>query len=195
MDASNRITIREWKKLHYRDARTDLVNLGRLQGAMDKAGNAPTLADLRTRELRKYLEFRQAALFTYLVGRFVVKPPLGYAMYEHEDYDSVIRWKEQRRNCYVAVQLKEIVPTHLNPKAEINVELAKLAKYVTSEHTVVAFHLNQSRLLDFSALAKPDTSCKEIWLYGALSSNQSQWFLYGNLLTDTPAFYETNYPI
>ena len=194
MDTLSRITIRKWEKLAYRDARADLVNLGRLQGAMDKAGDSPTLADLRNHELKKYLEIRQAALFTYFVGQVVVRAPIGYAMYEDEDYDCIIRWREQRRNCYVAVQLKEIVPTHLNPKADVDAELAKVAKkYTASKSTIVAFHLNQSGLLDFANVKKPATTCSEIWFYGALSPNQSQWFLFGNLLKE-PALHEINYP-
>lgn len=194
MNTSSRITIRKWKTLRYRDARADLVNLGRLQGVMDKAGNSPILADLRNHELGKYIEARQAALFTFFVGQMVVMAPTEYAMCEDQDYDCIVRWKEQRRNCYVAVQLKEIVPKHLNPKAEINAELAKLAKYVASESTIVAVHLNQTGPLDFSNLKMPETSCSEIWIYGALSSDQSRWFLYGNLIKE-PSFHEITFPI
>jgi hypothetical protein len=194
MDASNRIAIRRWRALPYRDARVDLVNLGRLQGLLDKAGTSPVLDDLRNHELKKYLEMRQAALFTYLVGETMQSATIGYAMYEDADHDCIIRWRESRRNCYVAVQLKEIVPVHLNPKADLSAELEKQAKkYTSSSHTVAAFHVNQSGLLDFSRIRKPDATFSEIWLYGALSPNQSQWFLFGDLLKE-PKLYEFSYP-
>lgn len=194
MDASNRITLRKWKTLSYRDARADLVNLGRLQGLMDKAGTSPKLDDLRNHELKQYVEIRQAALFTYLIGETIKRDSIGYAVHEDEDYDCVIRWREPRRNCYVAVQLKEVVPTRLNPKADLHTELAKLTKkYVASPRTVIAFHFNQSGPLDFSDVKKPDTTCSEIWLYGSLSANQSHWFLFGDLLKQ-PQLHELSFP-
>ncbi len=160
---------------------------------MDKAGRSPTLSDLRNHEFRTYLENRQAALFAHFVGEVVIKAPVNYVMCEEEDYDCIVRWRAQNRSCYLAVQLKEIVPTHLNPKAKINSELAKLSKYTASGSSIVAVHLNQTGLLDFSNLEKPNTSFSEIWLYGALSPSQSMWFLYGNLLKE-PMLHEINYP-
>lgn len=154
---------------------------------------SPTLSDLRNHEFKPHLEGRQAALFAYFVGKLVVKAPVEYAMYEDGDYDCVFRWREQDRNCYQAVQLKEVVPTHLNPKAEIRFELAKLAKYARSENTVVAFHLNQTGPLDFSHLSRPDIAFSGLWFYGALSPNQSRWLLYGDLLKE-PIAHEIDYP-
>lgn len=193
MDATNRIRHRQWAELPYRDAREDLVNLGRLQGTMERAGNSPTLSDLRNHELKAHVENRQAALFAHFAGELIIRAPVGYAMFEDEDYDCIFRWREQERNCYQAVQLKVIVPRRLNPKAEINREFAKLSKYKASSKTIAAFHINQTGLLDFSNLENPDTSICEIWLYGALSATQSQWFLYGNVLKN-PALHEINYP-
>lgn len=198
MDASNRIKLRRWARLPYRDAHTSLVNLGRLQGTMDRAGNSPRLSDLRNREFRPYLEHRQAALFAYFVSELIIRSPVDYVMFEDEDYDCIMRWRVQQHNCYQAVQLKEIAPTHLDPKAEINREFAKLSKKYgtlgrTPGNTIAAFHLNQTGLLDFSNLKGPNTSISEIWLYGALSQNQSRWFLYGNVLKE-PRLHEINYP-
>jgi hypothetical protein len=40
---------------------------------------------------------------------------------------------------------------------------------------------------------KPKTAAAEIWLYAALTPNQSRWFLYGNLLYRPQAF-EISWP-
>jgi hypothetical protein len=193
MKATNRIRLRGWKQLCFRDPRTDLVELAKLQAQMDKGGTSPVTDDLRVRELRKFLEYRQAALFAYFVGHSVLKTLVAYAVSEAEDYDSVLWWKVADRNHYLAVQLKEVVPEHLNPTADINSELAKLQKYVTSKETVVAVHVNRSGMIDFSGIRKPVACCAEIWLYGTLSADQSVWFLYGDLL-NAPHGHEIRYP-
>lgn len=193
MDILSRVTLRQWATLAYRDPRTDLINLGRLQGAMERTGHKPMLSDLRNHQFKGHLENRQAALFAHLVSALLLREPVEYVMHEHEDYDCILRWKVQHRTCYQAVQLKEIVPKSLNRMSEIDTELQKLSKYVGSEKTIAAFHLNQSGLVDFSNMKKPKTSISAIWLYGALTPNQSQWFLYGDVLK-RPVLRETSYP-
>jgi len=49
-------------------------------------------------------------------------------MTEEEDYDCVLWWKVEGKSRYAPVQLKEIVPPHINPNATVEVELAKLGK-------------------------------------------------------------------
>jgi hypothetical protein len=114
-------------------------------------------------------------------------------MVEEEDYDCVLKWKIDQRNRYARVQLKEIVPPHINPNATIESELAKLRKYPTSNQTIVAVHINQEGPLVWSSIAKPTTSVAEIWLYSALTPDQSLWFLYGDLL-DRPQGFEIPWP-
>jgi len=194
MNRPNEITARRWRSLDWRDPKTDLINLGKIQLQLaESTGITPKVADLRERELRKYLEWRQAALFAYFVSYAVVGEPIAYVLIEDEDYDAVIWRKSGKRNLYTPVQLKEVVPRDLNPKAEVNAELAKLTKYVTSEDTVVAVHLNQSGRFEFHDIKAPDTSCKEIWLYGAQTADQSKWLLYGDILNN-PKPYDIRYP-
>lgn len=193
MHPTDNITLRKWSKLNYRDPKTDLINLGRLQGQMDKFEGSPTVANLRRRDLRRYLEWRQAALFSYLMSTAVLDCPIAYAMSQDEDYDCVSWWIRDDKQYFTPIQLKEIVPKTLNPAAEIETELAKLEKYVTSERTVVAMHLNQSGRVEFSKIPKPKANCREIWLYGSITPDQSNWFLYGDLLGEA-LFFEVPYP-
>jgi hypothetical protein len=191
---ADRITGRKWRALPWRDPRADLVNLGRAQAELVRRGISVTHDDLRQHALKPFLENKQAALFAHFVGEAVLKAPIAYAMIEEEDFDCVLWCKADGRSRYARVQLKEVVPPHLNPNATIESELATLSKYPTSAQTIVAVHVNQEGPLVFSSIAKPATSVVEIWLYSALAADQSRWFLYGNLL-DRPQGFEIPWPI
>src|SRR5947207_15931178 len=94
-------------------------------------------------------------------------------MVEVEDYDCVIWCKVNGQNRYARVQLKEVVPPHVNPNASIESVLGNLNKYPTSDQTIVTVHLNVEGPLDLSSIAKPNTSVAEIWLYWSLTPDQS----------------------
>lgn len=197
MKPVDRITHRKWRALDWRDPRTDLVNLGLLQGRLVQQGINPTTDDLRTREFKKYLELKQAALFAYFISHSVIKVPIAYAMCEAEDYDCVVWWKvdgtASGKSRYAPVQLKEIVPPEINPSASIESELTKLKKYATSDHTIVAVHINQTGYVEYSSIQKPQTSVAEVWLYASMTANQSDWFLYGDLL-HSPRGFDISWP-
>lgn len=57
------------------------------------------------KELRRYLEHKQAALFAYFIGATITKAPIAYAMYEAEDYDCAIWSKPDGKSYYQPVQL------------------------------------------------------------------------------------------
>lgn len=185
--------LRKWCELEWRDPRIDLINLGKLQTQLEGGGIRPAVANLRERELRRYLEWRQAALFSYFVSNAVLNVPVAYSMVEDEDYDCLVRWVVDGTYNFAPVQLKEVVPKTLNPNAELNKELAKLEKYAGPSDTIVAVHLNQTGRLEFESIEVPKTGCKEIWIYGSLSASQAVWFLYGNVLHD-PWGHEIAYP-
>ena len=185
---------RKWESLSFRDAKTDLINLGKLQARVAQStGISPQVADLRTRELRHYLQWRQAALFCYLVQAMSGKPSMGYAVVEDEDYDALACWIDGDTKHYAPIQLKEVVPETTNPAASLEVELSKLAKYPTSTETVVAVHVNRAGRIEFSSLRPPKANVREVWLFGALSPDQKSWFLFGDLMNQ-PRFYEATYP-
>lgn len=189
---ADRIAARKWRSLDWHSPRADLVKLGLAAAEFERRGISVTHDDLRQREFKAHLERKQAALFAYFVSEAILKVPIAYAMIEDEDYDCVLWWKEggekEGKSHYARVQLKEIVPPHINPNATIESELAKLGKYSTSNQTLVAVHVNQEGPLVWSAIAKPATSVAEIWLYAALTADQSRWFLYGDLLSQPKGF-------
>jgi hypothetical protein len=189
------IKLRKWDALPFRDAKTDLINLAKLQARLAKShGITPEVANLRERDLRQYLQWRQAALFCYLVQGATDKPSLAYTVVEDEDYDALACWTDGVTRHYAPIQLKEIVPQSRNPTSSLDAELSKLTKYSTSHETVVAFHVNRAGKLDeFLNLEPPKANVREIWFFGALSPDQRLWFLYGDLMKQ-PRLYELPYP-
>ena len=85
---ADRIALRKWRSLQWRDPCADLVALGLLQGDLTRQGLDPKHDDLRARELRQYLEQKQAALFSYFCSHAILKDRVEYAMFENEDYES-----------------------------------------------------------------------------------------------------------
>lgn len=189
----DKIAWRKWSKLDWRHPQFDLYALGVLQAQLENQGVQPTTDDLRRRELKQSLEQKQAALFSYFIGHSVLRSPILYAMCEDEDFDCVVQWVADGQKRCAPVQLKEIVPPHINPNATIDGELAKLGKYSTSGNTIFAVHLNQPGLIEYSAIKKPETAAGEVWLYSSLAADQSLWFLYGDLL-ERPNWYEIPWP-
>ena len=88
---------------------------------------------------------------------------------------------------------KELAPDDLNPKADLESELAKLKKYASSDDLVVAFHLNRNVRVQFNELRVPVLAIKELSFFGALSPSNEKWLLYGNAL-GTPQFWTYEYP-
>ena len=150
---AGRMTLREWKKLKWRDPRADLIAIGLVEAQPRRRGTPLLHVELRHRELRELLYLKQAALFSHCISTAIIKAPVAYAMHEAEDYDCLVRWRGEHFP-HARVQLKEAVP-HLNPKASIEAELAKLSKYTNSSQTIVAMHVNQTGRLVYSAI-KPN---------------------------------------
>ena len=184
---------REWHKLKFVSAKRLLV------GLQDIATRCPlhelryAASSLRTRELRQFGEGRQAALFCYGMGQ-AIGTTVDFAQNESKDYDIVARFVKDGKLNYVPVQLKEWVPEFLNSASTLQSELDKLEKYVDSHDLVVAFHLNREATVYLLDLRCPEGRVAEIWLYGALSQDQIQWVMIGNLLRRPATNYAFSYP-
>ena len=192
MTAPNNLRLRQWSRLKYLDPRTVLRELRAVEHSMAGAPLEPRVRTLRTRKLRKHLELRQAALFSFGIGQ-AIGTPVAFAPSEASDYDFVTRRVESDQVLFTPVQLKETVPQHLNPTTELRAVLEGLRKYAVGEDLVVAIHLNRGGRIDLSGVVVPRVRISEVWLFGSISEGQSRWLLYGNLLRD-PRTYEFEYP-
>jgi len=181
-------------KLEYHDSRKVLLRLRDLQERVAVSELPDKVKNLRTRELKKYLEGRQVALFCYGIGNAVLNTDVFHALYESIDYDCVALWERDGEQGFTPIQLKELVPESLKSTATLANELEKLAKYVAPEDLVVALHVNRMCILEFAKIQMPRLNVAEVWLYGAISPDQGRWFLYGSLLKE-PEYYEFAYPM
>lgn len=184
---------RQWEQLHYLDPERTLVGLRNIALTHPLHELSYSAASLRTRELRKYGEGRQAALFSYGMGQ-ALGVPIGFAQHESGDHDIVVRYFADGVLHYVPVQLKEWVPDHVNPRATLQTELDKLNKYMSAGDLTVAFHLNRETTVHLSELEMPTSGIRELWFFGAKDSEQERWWLIGNLLSQSAKPYEFSYP-
>jgi endonuclease YncB( thermonuclease family) len=148
---------------------------------------------LRGSKQKTQREIWQAALFAHGMSVSLNYPSLELAISEDEDYDCVVRWIDGDTEKYVPVQLKEVVPTDLNPATSIYKELSKLSKYVASPELVIALFLNRAGRIDLVSVKAPVLSVAELWFFGNKSRDQSKWMLYGNVLSN-PLLYEFAFP-
>lgn len=184
--------VRAFKQLVYRDPAPFLVRLRELEPRI-ATSNLPTkVKNLRTNPLKWSRELREAALFCYgmsqRVGQTVYLSPS-----EAQDHDFVASWAVGDTQHLAPVQLKEVVSHDLIPSASVQAIVDALEKYTDSADLTVAIHLNQRVHFDPSRLAIPPLRISSLWVFGAISEDQTQWVLWGNFL-ETPVGTRFEYP-
>jgi len=184
--------VNEFSQLEYHDPKAILQRLRKIEQKYPLHELPYEVASLRTRSLKRFGESRQCALFCYGLGA-VSNREIEYADFEAGDHDFVARYAEDGYINYVPIQMKEFVPEHVNPKAQLEQELTKLSKYSDSQNLVVAVHLNRTVQIKLQELHLPKLSIAELWFFGARTEDQSSWWLIGNFLKEWRA-YEFNYP-
>lgn len=183
---------REWHSLRYLDPERILIGLRGIERTYPLHELRYDVSSLRTHELREFGEGRQAALFCYGLGQ-AIGTHVAYAQAEHQDYDIVARYVVKNEINYVPVQLKEWVPSTVNPSANLQDELDKLSKYVDSKDLVVGFYLNRNASLQIADLQLPHNRIGELWFVAAADPAQEKWLLIGNVLEHAQV-YEFFYP-
>jgi hypothetical protein len=185
----------KWQTLTYLRASIILDRMRKvaLSGVLE--GLPYKVSGLRRRDLRSFLEGRQAALFCYGVGR-AIGVEVSFALHEDADYDAVATYRIEDKQIFVPIQLKELVPEHVNPTAQLQDILDSLdRKLKDSKDLVVAIHINRN-IADLrpSELQLPH-NLGQLWLYGAKTPDQQTWILVGDLLLNPNNFIEFNYPL
>ncbi len=184
----------EWTKLTYHDPEKVLKGLREIEPFFIQNAPNEKIRTLRTQTLKPHLEGRQGALFCLGLSK-VVGEKIHFARHEQADYDIVTMFKHENELVFTPVQLKELVPEKLNPTATFEAELEKLSrKYVRSTNLVVAFHLNRRGRFDADKVRIPKLNISELWVFGAQSPDQRQWFLIGDLLKNA-SLSTFEYPI
>ena len=184
--ADHEIRLRAWQKLQFREVAAILTGYADVE-QHPQLGQLPAkVRNLRTRALKPFLELRQAAILCYGVAQ-VLEVPVYLAQSEADDYDFVAAYRIDGTIHYVPLQMKELVPSHLNSQATLQAELNKLkAKYRSSGDLVVGVHINRRVELVLSELDLSDLDIGELWLFGSDRPDGSEWFAMGNLLDANP---------
>ncbi len=159
---------REWVALNYRSARDYLVNVAPLRAALAMSDTDERIRNLRTNKLQgRWWTLWQACLFAHGIGSSVLHTEVYLAPVEDQDFDCIAQYVVGDIQCYTPIQIKELVPEHLNPSGCLQAELEKLGKYVDSRDLVVAIYLNRQFRLELDAVRIPQIKVAELWLFGA----------------------------
>lgn len=177
----DRSWLRAAKKLEFRDPKPFLVNLRNLEHAVAASDTPGRIKNLRTNGLKAWREARDAALFCYGMSHRIGQT-VFFAPAESQDYDFVASWVVGSEQHLAPVQLKEVVPKHLNATASLEQVLASLTKYVDSSELTVAVKLNQQGRFHPGELLQPQANIAALWVFGATTRDQSEWALWGNFL-------------
>jgi hypothetical protein len=193
--AAERIKLRRWSRLTFYSPAESLPELRKLELKIAKMDLPDKVKALRTNELRRHRELRQASLFCYGIGKAKLGTEVFVAPIEEEDYDCIAMWSLGGRKRYCPVQLKELVPDRINPKATLVDEIAKLSKYTNSRDLVVVMYLNRRlRPVDLSAVDIPPLDLGGLYLFGSVSPDRSKWVILGDLLKPSAQRFDFEYP-
>ena len=180
------------QKLLYQDPAPFLVKLRAIERKVAASDLPERVKQLRTNELKPMRELREAAIFCHGMGQ-----RLGQTVYlargESQDYDFVASWVVGGHQHLAPVQLKETVPPDLNIHASLQSTVDGLAKYVDSEQLTVAIHLNQQLHFDPADLVVPSLRIAALWVFAAVTPDQSSWGLWGNFM-EKPEGFRYAYP-
>ena len=192
LSGSMRDRLNHWGKLEYHDPAVILRRLRALEIEISGLKIDPQVLRLRTQELKKYREWRDAAVFCYGIG-LVQGWSIMYATEERSDYDFVTRWHVDTETFFCPVQLKELPPADLNPTVSIEQILRGSSKVVRKSSTVLAVKLNRRDQLDLTNIAIPSLPWQQLWFFWSMTPDASRWALYGDAF-NAPGQFEFEYP-
>jgi hypothetical protein len=176
--------LRSFNELLFYDPKPILVKLRTLEKELAASDVEPKVRALRTNGLKEYREKRDAAIFTYGMG-VVQGAKIVYAPVERSDFDFVTMWHEGTVQHFCAVQLKELVPEHLNPTASLQSLIDSTMRYSPSTDTIPAVKLNREGRAGLNELNLTGVPFKQVWFFWASAPGGSEWTLFGDALTGT----------
>jgi len=177
-----RIRLRRLSKLQYRDPRSYLIQLRKLEHAVAGSPTPERIKTLRTPGLKPERESRDGAIFTVGMSE-VLGLPVHIAPVEDEDFDFVARCDDDDTTHYCRIQLKEVVPTALNETSSVQGIIDGLTKYADLGDITVAIKLNREDHFDPVEVTIPDAmNVGELWVFGALTPDQSEFGIWGNFV-------------
>jgi hypothetical protein len=188
--------IREWEGCDYFDPVLVLrslraVELGMVARPADFTGVPERVRRLRVNDLKGIREARDAAIFSHGMATFLGTKVL-YAPVEAADFDFVTMCSVDDMQFFVPVQLKEVPPAELAPRASLQTILDGLGKYPESD-TALAINFNRREQLDLKSITIPQVPFRELWIFACTAPDHSSWILAGDFRAE-PRWVEFSYP-
>ena len=181
----NRTRLNHWRQLNYRNPEPVLRELRTIEVSVMENANeiSPHVRTLRTNELKHIREFRQAAIFCHGMAQ-QLGCPVHFAPVEDSDYDFVAAYTIDECHHFVPVQLKELVPRHLNEAATLDEILHSLRKYPSSKDLTVVVYLNRQGTVTPRKIEDPELRIGALWLVCSTPPDASSWIMIGDMLTE-----------
>jgi hypothetical protein len=193
----NNVRLRKFAGLKFGDPRGFLRALREVELAVAASPIPEKIKTLRTQKLKPEREMRDAAIFCIGISERI-GVDVRFAPVEDQDFDFIATWSDSEgTRKYCPVQLKEVVPAHLNTNATIQDVVEKLVHYADSADVTVAIKLNRAGQFDPAKLKIPaNLRIGGLWIFAGLSADQSEFGLWGDFLstTDSPHGTRFSYP-
>ena len=189
MDQAELNKIRKLKPL---DPEEVLRKLRQLELSNDWQNLKAPEVHLRGNALKGVRECRIAALFCCGMSQ---RTGFRIQLYQHEEseYDFIATWLMGDTRHIVPVQIKELVPEHLNSEITLQKIIDDLGKNYSSPDLHAVIFLNRNGKVDFSEINLSALNIAGLWLISCTSHDQSDWRLDGNFIA-APETTHFKYP-
>lgn len=172
--------LNEAKTLIYRDPEIALLEIRDIEILAAVAHVSDAVRTLRTNDQKSFREYRQAAIFCYGISLHLGTKVL-FSPTERNDYDFIATWQDGEVQNFAPVQLKELVPTHLNPAITLDELVTKLTKYKSSTDLTVVIFLNRDSSFSPSEFKLPlDIKIPGLWVVARIG--EDRWRLVGDFV-------------
>ena len=174
--------LREFQDYDYKDAREWLVEMHKIESIVSTTALSYPVRSLRTNKLRPWSDRRVAALFAYGMSKRMPGYWFDFAGVEQSDYDAIIRHHDGKECFYTPIQIKELVPEHINEDSTMETILDSLTKYSNSPDLVVVVYLNRRMKIRPHPIRSKQINIGGLYFLGGASPTKRQWLLMGDLL-------------
>lgn len=176
-----KIRARLFAKLKYHDPEYVLRGFLKVDLSLPLHRLPRAVRELRTRNLREHQFARQAALFTYGLS-LALKRSLRFALHEADDHDAVLACRDGQVVEFNPLQLKELVPEHVNQRATFENVLRGLEKYADARDLFVAVYMNRDlKGFNFREIDTSRLRLAGLFLFGSVDPDGRRFLLVGDL--------------
>jgi len=188
------VRIHQFEKLEFGDPRSYLTALREFELDVAASSTPERIKSLRTNALKPERETRDAAIFCVGMSERIGFD-IQFAPVEAQDFDFVTTWLDDEGiRHYCPVQLKEVVPPKLNAQVTLQSVIDGLTRYADSGDVTVAIKINRPIRFDPTEMELPPRlQIGGLWIFAAVSPDQSEFGLWGDFLSKGELTYGTRF--